>query len=144
MVLDTSVLVYAVGAEHPQASPCRRLLKAVGDRELEATTTVEVVQEFVHVRARRWERGDAAQLGRRFAQLLSPLLEVRMRDLEDGLLLFERHPELGSFDCVLAATALGRQARFVSADKAFSTVAGLDHIDPATPAFQALIGDLQG
>lgn len=31
MVLDTTILVYAVGADHPFAAPCRRLIEAVGD-----------------------------------------------------------------------------------------------------------------
>lgn len=31
IVLDTSVLVYAVGTEHPLRHPCRRLIAAIGD-----------------------------------------------------------------------------------------------------------------
>ena len=59
IVLDTSVLVYAVRAEHPLQSPCRRLLTAIADRTLTATTTPEVVQEFVHVGSRRRDTSDA-------------------------------------------------------------------------------------
>lgn len=34
IVLDTTVLVYAVGAEHPLRDPCRRLVEAIADGQL--------------------------------------------------------------------------------------------------------------
>ena len=52
IVLDTTALVYAVGGEHPMREPSRRLVEAIAAGRIEATTTVEVIQEFVHVRAR--------------------------------------------------------------------------------------------
>jgi uncharacterized protein len=63
IVLDATVLVYAVGGKHPLRDPCRRLVDAVADGSLAATTTVEVIQELVHVRPRRRGRPDAARLG---------------------------------------------------------------------------------
>ncbi|HSH62137.1 MAG TPA: type II toxin-antitoxin system VapC family toxin [Acidimicrobiales bacterium] len=53
IVLDTSVLVYAIGVAHPLRDPCRRLIDSLRTGRLEATTTVQVIQELVHVRARR-------------------------------------------------------------------------------------------
>jgi predicted nucleic acid-binding protein len=64
IVVDTTVLVYAIGADHPLRDPCRRLVAAVGEGRVEATTTVEALQELVHVQARRRTRGDAARHGR--------------------------------------------------------------------------------
>lgn len=40
IVLDTTVLSYAVGTEHPLRAPCRRLLQAHGNGLVEAATTV--------------------------------------------------------------------------------------------------------
>jgi predicted nucleic acid-binding protein len=62
IVLDTTVLVYAKGAAHPLRDPCRRLLAAIIEREVQATTTVEAIQEFVHVRARRRDSAGARAL----------------------------------------------------------------------------------
>ena len=73
IVLDTTVLVYAKGTDHPLREPCRDLIAAIAEERLHATTTTEAIQEFVHVRARRRDRGDAAALGRSYAELLSPL-----------------------------------------------------------------------
>jgi predicted nucleic acid-binding protein len=140
ILLDTTVLSYAVGMDHPLREPCRRLLRAHGDGRIEAATTIEVVQEFVHVRARRRSRPDAVALGRRYTTALS-LLVARADDLDLGLTLFERHPALGAFDAVLAAVALNQRVEaLVSADRAFGEVPNLPWVDPATPNLDHLIG----
>lgn len=140
IVLDTNVLSYAFGSEHPLREPCRRLLAAHGDGRVDATTTVEVVQEFAHIRARRRSRADAAMLARYFSGAFS-LLITRPEDLELGLSLFERHASLGAFDSVLAGVALNQRAdALVSADRAFGEVPQLRWVDPSTPALDELIG----
>ena len=53
IVLDTTVLAYAVGADHPLRAPCLRLVRAIAEGEVIATTTIEVIQEFAHAPARR-------------------------------------------------------------------------------------------
>jgi uncharacterized protein len=140
IVLDTTVLVYAKGAEHPLRGPCRDLVAAIAAGDVAATTTVEVIQEFVHVRARRRERADAAAVGRDYAELLSPLLLVEGEHLERGLALFERSPRLGAFDAVLAAAALDVGATaLISADGGFAEVADLPHVTPDAPGIASLL-----
>lgn len=131
IVLDTTVLVYALGADHPLREPCRELIGAIGNGAVGATTTVEVIQEFVHVRARRRGRPDAAELGRDYAELLSPLLTVGGDDLTRGLALYEQVDSLDAFDAVLAAVAISTDATaLVSADRAFAAVPQLTHLAP--------------
>jgi predicted nucleic acid-binding protein len=131
IVLDTTVLVYAKGADHPLRDPSRRLIAAVADRELQATTTVEVIQEFVHVRARRRGRADAVALGNDYSDLLSPLLAITGDHLRHGLSLFEHAEQLGAFDAVLAAAALSAGANaLVSADTGFAAIPNLSHVVP--------------
>jgi predicted nucleic acid-binding protein len=135
IVLDTTVLVYAVADNHALRDPARALLAAAADGSLRATTTPEAIQEFAHVRARRRDRGDAAALAGSYADLLSPLLEVGEADLREGLRYFERSADLGAFDAVLAAVALRVGATaLVSADRAFATVRGLRFVDLASAA----------
>jgi predicted nucleic acid-binding protein len=140
IVLDTTVLVYAMGADHPLREPCRELIRTIRRGTVTATTTVETIQEFAHVRARRRGRADAADLARAYVDLLAPLLVIDGSDLREGLRLFEAHEELGAFDAVLAAASMGIGAHaLVSADRAFSAVEGLVHVEPATPAFDDLL-----
>lgn len=131
IVLDTTVLVYAKGAEHPLRDPCRELIAAIAERRVEATTTAEVIQEFVHVRARRRDRADAAALGRDYAELLAPLLPVAHDELVRGLGWYEDGERLGAFDTVLAAAAAAAGAEaLVSADAAFAELDGIAHVTP--------------
>ncbi len=139
IVVDTTVLLYAVGKDHALQEPCRRFVDMVGDG-LRATTTVEVIQEFAHVRSRRRTRHDAARLARYFAGLMSPLLSPTAVDLIDGLALFEGRADLGSFDSVLAAVCVRRSMTLASADRSFAGVRSLSAVVPGTPEFDALLG----
>lgn len=140
IVVDTTVLVYAVGVDHPLRTPCRRLVEAVEAGEIVATTTVEVIQEFAHLRARRRSSTDAAELAESYADLLAPLLVVEEPELREGLRLFERRPDLGSFDAVLAATARGAGAwALISADAAFGDVPQLSHVFPDKAGVDAIL-----
>ncbi len=141
ILLDTTVLVYAKGADHPLRDPCRDLIAAIADGELEASATVEVIQEFVHVRARRRGRTDAAALGRDYADLLSPLLTVTSGDLAAGLAIFERQGALGAFDAVLVACgARAEVSALVSADTAFAGLAEVAHVTPDRTGVDMLLG----
>jgi predicted nucleic acid-binding protein len=140
IVFDTTVLVYATGGEHPFRDPCRELVDAVARGTLPATTTVEVVQEFVQVRGRRRPRAEAVELGTAWADLLAPLLPVTIEDLRGGLRLYRDSDRLGAFDAVLAAAALSAHAEaLISADTAFSGVAGLAHLVPDGPSVERLL-----
>jgi uncharacterized protein len=139
IVLDTTVLVYAVGVPHPLAEPCRRIVEGIRERRIDATTTVEVLQEFAHVRARRRSRGDAAALTGEFLELLAPLLVVEEQQLRSGLVLYQRTERLRAFDSVLAATALNAGAEaLVSADVSFAEVRNLRHVFPDDDAVSLL------
>jgi predicted nucleic acid-binding protein len=138
IVLDSTVLVYAVGADHPLRDPCRELVGAIAAGR-PATTTVEVLQEFAHVWARRRSREAAVRLARDYSDLLAPLLVVGEDDLHDGLRLYARSERLGAFDAVLAAAAHRANAKvIVSADEAFAE-ADLRHVVPDEAGVAALL-----
>ena len=140
IVLDTTVLVYAVGADHRLREPCQQLIRAIAGGTILATTTIEVIQEFTHVRARRRHRKDAADLARDYIELLSPLLIVEETDLREGLRLFEEGTDFGSFDAVLAAAAHAAGAEaLVSADTGFSGIAAIHHVVPDADGVRGLL-----
>ncbi len=140
IVVDTTVLVYAVGADHPLREPSRGLVEAVEQGRLRATTTLEVIQEFAHVRARRRGRQDAVRHARAYADVFAPLLLPVREDLDRGLALFRRHGRLGAFDALLAATAIRAGAEaLVSADRAFAGVGGVRFIELGEPGLAELL-----
>jgi predicted nucleic acid-binding protein len=139
ILLDTTVLAYAVGEDHPLRAPCRTLLAAHADGRIEATTTIAVIQEFTHIRSRRHARDDAALVARSYAAAFD-LLSTTTEDLGLGLDRFERHPELGAFDSILAAVAINRGVEaLVSADRAFAAVPALHWVDPGGQDLAGLI-----
>ena len=139
ILLDTTVLVYAVGTEHPLRDPSRRVIEAIGDG-LPATTTPEVIQEFAHVAARRRSREQAASWAAAYVDLLSPLAVVGEQELASGLRLFESVEQLGAFDAVLAATALEHEVdALVSADVAFDAVPKLRFVALDSTGLEALL-----
>lgn len=135
ILVDTTILVYAVGTDHHLRAPCRALLEGVRDGRVRACTTVEVVQEFTHVRSRRRPRAEAATRAREYALGFSPLVLPDEDDLARGLDIFEATTSLGPFDAVLAAVALCRRWALASADQSFGHVDSLRHLDPSSPAF---------
>jgi predicted nucleic acid-binding protein len=140
IILDTTVLAYAVGAEHPLREPSRGLLAAIGEGTVTATTTVDVIQEFAHGYARRRPRETAAAHALRYATLLTPLLSPTEDDLAAGLQLFEKQERLDAFDAVLAATAIAHEATaLVSADRAFESVRRLPYVELGSREFEALL-----
>ena len=145
IVLDTTVLVYAVGVDHPLREPCQQLIRAIAGGTILATTTIEVVQEFTHVRARRRDRKDAAELARDYIELLSPLLIVEETDLREGLRLYGEGTGFGLFDAVLAAAshAAGAEA-LVSADTGFSGIETIQHVVPDADGVRGLLAATEG
>ncbi len=139
LVLDTNVLVYTAGGEHQLRSPCTELMTAVATRAVSGTTSVEVLQEFAHVHARKRHRSLAAAQTLRFIEVLEPLLELTTDDLRLGLALWPRHEQLSSLDAILAASCINTGATLVSADKAFSRVRNLDHVVPDARGVKRLI-----
>lgn len=131
IILDTTVLAYAVGDEHPLRAPARWILSAHQRRAIEATTTVEVIQEFMHLRARRRTRDDAAALALSFTDAFD-VLSTSAEDLRVAADLFTRQERLGAFDAMLAAVAIRVRAEaIVSADRAFADIGVLRWIDLA-------------
>lgn len=140
ILLDTTVLVYAVGEDHPLAAPCNELMSAVALGEVRATTTVGVLQEFAHVRARRHGRLDASVMAERFGGMLAPLAGAGDDDVGPAMRIFRETPGLGAYDAVLAAVALALRMPLASADRAFAGIAELRVHDPADPGFLAGLG----
>jgi predicted nucleic acid-binding protein len=142
IALDTTVLMYAVGTEHTLRAPCRQIVQAIADGDLAGTTTVEVLQEFAHVYARRRDRASAGALAVAYATLLAPLLRPEREDLARGMALFESSSVLGAFDAVFAATVIGAPhvTALVSADRAFAAIPELAHINPSDADALATLG----
>ena len=129
---DTSIFVYALGAEHPYREPCREIVRRAAAGELQGEASADLLQELAHQRARRTgDRIEAAEAVRNVAKLVwwHPL---EPDDVQRGIDLFEIHTGLDARDAIFAALALNRGVDAILAtDRAFDGVDGLERIDPA-------------
>lgn len=137
VLLDSNVIVYATGREHPYREPCRTILAAGGDGRLALEASALAVQEVAHLRLRR--DVDPLVVARE-VQALVRLCRIWSLDgdalLDTAGLLSGQH-DLAMADAVHAATALrSGLGAIVSADQVFDALDGVRRIDPADLADQ--------
>lgn len=130
LLVDTAVLAYALGGDHPLRAPCRAVIRAGGDGRLELHASVEMIQELLFHRMRMSDRTTAVRQARD-ASRLCVLHDFDTAVLERAMELIGGHPVLGGRDAVHAATGLmAGIAEIVSPDRAFDGISGLARIDP--------------
>jgi len=129
--IDTAIVMYAGGADHPLRGPCQRLLGRIAEGHLEAVTSVEVIQEILHrfTAIRQIDLG--AAMARDAMDLFAPVLPVTHAIMRRMPELVEQHPELAERDLVHVATCVQEGiADIVSPDRGFDTVPGIRRLDP--------------
>ncbi|HSK51652.1 MAG TPA: type II toxin-antitoxin system VapC family toxin [Clostridia bacterium] len=129
--IDTAVLMYAAGAEHPLRDSCRRVMLGIRSGQLQAVTSVEVVQELLHrfISLRRPDVG--RQLASDALDTFAPVLPVTHALIRRVPELAARYPSLAARDLVHVATCVHEGiTEIVSPDRAFDEVAELRRVDP--------------
>ena len=129
--VDTNVLIYAAGAEHPLREPCSRIVEGIGSRAYTATTSVEVVQEIVHRYLSIGRAAGGLALAEQTLDLFAPVLPIThalMRRVPD---LARRYPALTARDLTHVATCIHEGiAEIVSTDRGFDSVREVRRIAP--------------
>lgn len=131
--LDTAIMMYAGGPEHPLRRPCRSVLVGAGAGTIAAATSAEVIQEILHrfVSIRRPERG--IRMARDAMDLLGPVLSVGHPVMARVPALIERYPGLATRDLVHVATCLEEHIdTIVTTDVALRRVTEVRCVHPAT------------
>jgi uncharacterized protein len=140
-LFDTSVFVYALGGEHPYRDPCRAIMGMGVEGRLAGEASIELLHEFVYVRARRSSTRAAAVADARDIAATSRLHAVDQADIERALELWAEHERLDMRDAIFAAQALNRGIdAILSPDQGFDGVENLQRIDPADGEAVALLG----
>jgi uncharacterized protein len=129
--LDTNIFLYAIGGEGPHRAPCRAVLAAVGRGALGGVTNSEVLQEILHVRARRVTLKDATSAARSAASIVAEVVPVTAADVLDACALLDSHPGLSARDALHVATMQNSQiSLLVSVDRDFDSLKTLKRLNP--------------
>jgi predicted nucleic acid-binding protein len=129
--IDTSVLMYAAGGEHPLREPCRVIVDRISEGDLDAVTSVEVVQEILHrYRSIRQPEGGAT-LATKTMDLFAPVLPITHGLMRRVPPLAQRYPRLAARDLVHLATCIHEGIEeIVTTDRGFDAVREVRRIDP--------------
>jgi predicted nucleic acid-binding protein len=132
MFLDTNVFLYAIGGQGPYKEPCRAILSAVGRGVLDAVTNTEVLQEILHVRARRVNIKDGTSAARAAAGIVGEVLPVTQQDVLRACSVLDRHPTLGARDALhVAVMNHAKLTLLVSVDRDFDSIKTLKRLEPS-------------
>lgn len=130
VLIDASILIYALGDADPRREPCRRFLRDATSGSGRAYASVEMFQETLHHRLRRTGRRDVAVSELREAAPMFVTLNFDHEILEMALNLVETSHVRGR-DAVHAATALAYGIETIaSSDPAFDGIPGIRRVDP--------------
>jgi uncharacterized protein len=131
-LFDTSVFIYALGAEHFYRDPCRAILDDAGRGQLIGEASVELIHEFAYVRLRQTANRLAAAESARLIADACTLHPVEPADVDRALELWCEHECLDVRDAIFVAQALNRDIdAILSADRDLDGIPGLQRIDPA-------------
>jgi predicted nucleic acid-binding protein len=130
-LLDTNVVLYTLGEDHPLRSPCEAVMARALDGKLQCTIDVELLQEVLHFyhgrRMVEFGRDAVVELIEAF-----PLaIPITWMELEVASQVLVDHPLLDARDAVHAAVVFEHRLEgIISADRAFDGIAGLTRFDP--------------
>jgi predicted nucleic acid-binding protein len=135
VLVDTNVILYAIGGSHAYAEPCRLILALAGEGRFDMEAPVDLVQEILHHRARRLGDRRQAAAEAMAAAALCRLHAVEPQDADKAAELFAASSRLSARDAVFAAVALHYDLEAIlSADSDFDGLSNLRRLDPADPA----------
>lgn len=130
MFVDTSIVMYAAGAEHPHRASCRLVLRRVADGSIDAVTSTEVVQEILH-RFAQGRRETGHRMARGVLDLFGDLIPVDRRSITGALSFYASHPQLSARDALHVATCRANDiTEIVSVDTGFDAVSEVRRIAP--------------
>jgi hypothetical protein len=99
--VDTNVLIYAVGRDHPLRAEARSFFEAAMGRDRrELCTSAEALQELLHayIPTARWATLDAALA--LAGSCIPTVYPIGSEDIRAARLLADRHHELGARDLI--------------------------------------------
>ena len=129
--IDAAVFMYTAGGDHPMRGPSREVMRRIREGALDATTSVEVVQEILH-RYRSIGRTDGGiALATEVLDTFAPVLPITHAVMRRTVRLADRYPRLSSRDLVHAATCIVEGIEtIITPDAGFDQVTEIRRLDP--------------
>lgn len=135
MFLDANIVLYAAGAPHPHREASAELILRAGRGEVRVAADAEMLQEVLHVWARRGRRREGAALVRKTIGVCVETFPVTADDIKKACSFVESIDGISVRDAVHAAVMLRHGIReIVSVDPDFDRIPGIRRRTPADAA----------
>ena len=129
-LIDTNVIVYAVGSVHPLKQAADRILSDIAAGTLTANLDVETLQEVLHLYSSRGERRKGFRTIEHLLMLFPNPFPIGREEIERARDLMMKHPFLGARDGIHAAVVQTHDLEgIVTADKVFDRIKRLRRFD---------------
>jgi uncharacterized protein len=135
ILLDTNIIMYAAGADHPHKLPSVSLLERVASGEVEAAIDAQVLQEILHrYRAiKRWN--DGRRVYDLTRQLFPNVLPITSSVMDRARGILDADPRLMARDALHAAVVMTEGMEAVcSYDRDFDRIMGIMRQEPPYPS----------
>lgn len=131
ILIDTNVIMYAAGVNHPHKQPSAALLERVAAGEIEATIDAEVLHEILH-RYRAIRQGsDGRRVYDLTRQLFPDVLPITGAVLDRARRILDADPRLMAREALHAAVVMREGMEAVcSYDRDFDRIMGLVRQEP--------------
>ena len=129
--VDSNIVMYAVGTEHPYRHPCLEVLERIVRENLPVAVSSEVHQEILHRYLSLGRSQMAREVSERLETIIPTTLPVTLADVCRARQLAACYPELRARDLIHAAVMLENGlSRIISTDRHFDRIAEIERIDP--------------
>lgn len=117
-LIDTNIIMYAIGKVHPLKEPCREVLQKVTQGETDANIDVEVLQELLYVYSSRGERAKGIKVIEEMLVIFSAPFVIGRAEIERAKDLMKRYTTLTARDAIHCAIAINHNLEgIISTDK---------------------------
>lgn len=118
LYLDANVFIYASEPASPLYSQAKALIRNVISKRLEATTSVETIQEIIHVSKKFKELEKGIRRSNLILRIIQEPLPVDNDVIREYLRVIREHPSFESRDAIHLATCLRHKIKtLVTEDK---------------------------
>ncbi len=125
-LIDTNIIVYAVGKAHPLRESAQNILSDVAEGTLPANLDVEALQEILHLYSSRRERKKGFETLDDLLVLFPNPIPIGREEVEEARNLMRLCTFLGTRDAIHAAVVkIHRLEGIITADKIFDRIKGV-------------------
>lgn len=130
-LLDTNVVIYAMGRDHPYREPCRAIVNQLSVNTHDYAVDAEALQELLYVFSNRGDIATGIGAVSNLMELFVDVIPISAVEILGATRLLEQTSRLSVRDAIHAAVVFEYALEgIVSADRDFDEVAGLRRFDP--------------